>query len=137
MFLWFVLKAMECRLISFMISSTMTSCALKMFRNSVVLEKDSEQVNFIKMRIQGIWDCPDQDQEVGSKHINETERFQLAFREALEPIDEDVGDLVDSEDLLESKQILNSTVCMENANEDNLQQPTGSEEPVVPDLLIH
>ena len=38
----------------------------------IALEKDPEQVNFIKMRIQGIWDCPDQDQEVGAKHINET-----------------------------------------------------------------
>ena len=37
-----------------------------------VVQEDPEQVNFIKMRIQGIWDCPDQDQEVGAKHINET-----------------------------------------------------------------
>ena len=48
-----------------------------MFRNSVALEKDHEQVNFIKMRILGIWDCPEQDQEV--------------------------GDLVDLEDVLESE----------------------------------
>ena len=73
MLLWFVLKATECKLITFMISGTTTTCAVKMFRNSVALEKDSEQVNLIKMRIQGIWDCPDQEQEVGAKHINETE----------------------------------------------------------------
>ena len=53
------------------------ACALKMFRNCVALEKDFEQVNFIKMRIQGIWDYPDQDQEVRAKHINETEGFQM------------------------------------------------------------
>ena len=47
------------------------------------------------MRIQGIWDCPDQDQEVGAKHINETEMFQLTSRELMEPIDENGGDLVD------------------------------------------
>ena len=33
-----------------------------------------------QMRIQGIWDCPDQDQEVGAKHINETEMFQMTSR---------------------------------------------------------
>ena len=50
---------------------TMTACALKLFRNCVALEKDLDQVNFIKMRIHGIWDYYlEQDQEVGEKHIN-------------------------------------------------------------------
>ena len=56
---------------------TTIACALKLFRNSVALEKDPQQVNFIKMRVQGIWDCPDQDQEVGAKHIKEIEMFQM------------------------------------------------------------
>ena len=38
------------------------------------------------MRIQDIWDCPDRDQEVGAKHINETEMFQMTSREPMEPI---------------------------------------------------
>ena len=79
---------------------TTTACTLKMFRNSVALEKDPEQVNFIKMRIQGIWDCPDQDQEVGAKHINETEMFQMTSRELMEPLDEEAGDLGDLEDVV-------------------------------------
>ena len=58
-----------------------------MFRNCVALE-DPEQVNYINMRIQGFWDCPDQDQEVRAKHINETKRFQITSREPMEPIDE-------------------------------------------------
>ena len=66
-----------------------------MFRNYVVLEKDPEQGNFIKMRMQGMWDCLLQDQEVGAKHINETERFQMTSTKPMEPIDEEVGDLVD------------------------------------------
>ena len=57
-----------------------------MFRNFVALEKDPDQVNFIKMRIQAIWDCSDQDQEVGAKHINETEMFQMTSREPMEPM---------------------------------------------------
>ena len=57
-----------------------------MFRNSVALEKDPKQVNFIKMRIQGIWDCLHQDQEVGAKHMNEIEMFQMTSREPMEPM---------------------------------------------------
>ena len=51
-------------------------------------------------------------------------------------MDEDARDLVDLEDVSESELILSSTMCTENANEDNLQPPTGPEEPVVPNLLI-
>ena len=80
---------------SILLSSTTTTCALKMSRNCVALEKNPEQINFIKMRIQGIWDCPDQDQEVGAKHINETTMFQMTCREPMEPIDEEARNLVD------------------------------------------
>ena len=83
---------------------TTTACAFQMFGNSVALEKDPKQVNFIKMRIRGIWDCPDQDQEVGAKHINETEMFQMTSREPMQPIDEEARDLGDLEDVSESKQ---------------------------------
>ena len=55
------------------------------------------------MRIQGIWDCPNQDQEVGAKHINETEMFRMTSREPMESIDEERGDLVDLEDALGSE----------------------------------
>ena len=56
------------------------------------------------MRIQGIWDFPNQDQEVGAKHINEIEMFQMTSREPMEPIDEEAGVLGDLEDVLESEQ---------------------------------
>mgnify|MGYP000055280134 CR=1 FL=1 len=65
--------------------------------------------NFIKMRIQGIWDCPDQDQEVGAKHINETKMFQMTSRETMEIMDEEAGDLVDLEDESEFEQTHEST----------------------------
>ena len=80
-----------------------------MFKNSVALEKDPKHVNFIKMRIQGIWDSLDQDQEVGAKHINETEMFQMTSREPMEPIDEEAGDLVELEDVSESEHTNDST----------------------------
>ena len=54
----------------------------------------------------------------------------------MEPIDEEVGDFVDLEDVSESKQVLNSTACTKNTKEDDLQQPAGLKEPIIPDLLI-
>ena len=64
-----------------------------MFRNYVAFKNDPSQVIFIKTRIHGIWDCLDQDQEVGAKHINETEMSQLTSKEPMKPIDEG-GDLL-------------------------------------------
>ena len=93
-----------------------------MFRNCVAMEKDHEQVNYIKMRIQGIWDCPDQDQEVGAKDINENERFQMTLREPMEPIDEEVGDLVDLEDVPDSEHMHSSAEQTIDAIEDHLEQ---------------
>ena len=119
-----------------LLSGTTTICALKMFRNFVALEKDPEQVNFIKMRIQGIWDCRDQDQEVREKHINEIEMFQMTSREPMEPIDDEIGDLVDLEDVSESKHTHDSTENTKDANKDNLEQITNLEEPPLPDLLL-
>ena len=42
------------------------------------LEDVEKQLSFIKVRIQGIWDCLDQDKENGAKHINENEMLQMA-----------------------------------------------------------
>ena len=69
------------------LSGMTTACALKMFQKCVTFEKDPKQVNFIKMIIQGIWNCPDQNQEVGAKHINQTEMFKMTSQEPMEPID--------------------------------------------------
>ena len=78
---------------------TTSACALKLFRNAIALEKDEEQVNFFKMRIQGLWECPDQDQEMGAKHIDSTERFQQASREPIPPLaGGQPGELIDLED---------------------------------------
>ena len=108
-----------------------------MFRNSVALEKDPKQVNFIKMRIEGTWDCPDQDQEVGAKHINETEMFQMTSREPMEPVGEEVGDLVDLEDVSESEHTNESTEHTDKANEDNPDRRVSPEELGLPDLLLY
>ena len=115
---------------------TMTTCTLKMFRNSVALEKDPKQVNFIKMRIQGIWDFPDQNQEVGTKHINKTEMFQMTSREPMEHIDEEAGDLGDLEDVSESEQTQETTDYTEEEKGENLDQRVSPVQPAVPDLLL-
>ena len=81
-----------------------------------------EQVNLIKMRIQGIWDCPNQDQEVGAKHINETEMFQMTSGEPMEPIDEEVGDLGNLENVSEFEQTQQSADHTEKEKGDNPDQ---------------
>ena len=106
-----------------------------MIWNFVAL-KDPEQVNFIKMRMQGIWGCPDQDQEVGAKHINETQMFQMTFREPKEPIDEEAGDLVELEEVLESEHTNNSTQRTDEANEDNPDERANLEEMALLGLLL-
>ena len=77
---------------------TTSACALKLFRNVVALEKDEEQVNFINMRLRALWECPDQDEEVGAKHIADTERFQPASREPIPPLAGEPGELVELDD---------------------------------------
>ena len=107
-----------------------------MFRNSVALEKDPEQVNFIKMRIQGIWDCPDQDQEVGAKHINEIEMFQMTSPIPMEPIDEEDGDLGDLEDVSKSEHTQEITDHTDEEKGDNPDQSVSPLLPDVPDFLL-
>ena len=76
------------------------------------------------MRILDIWDCLDQDQVVGAKHINETEMFQMTSREPLELIDKEVGDLVDLEDVSESEHANDSVERTEDVNDENVEQTT-------------
>ena len=85
------------------------------------------------MRITGIWDCP--DQEVGAKHINETEMFQMTSREPMEPIDEEAGELVDLEDVTQFEHTSDSGEPGDDTNKNSLEQ-SAPEEPSVPDLLI-
>ena len=108
-----------------------------MVRNSVALEKDPDQVNFIKMRIQGIWDCPDHDQEDGAKHINETEMFQMTSREPMEPINEEVGNLDVLEDVLESEHTQETTGHTDEEKGENPDQRVSLEGPAVQDLLLN
>ena len=87
------------------------------------------------MRITGIWDCPDQDQEVGAKHINETEMFQMTSREPMEPIDEEAGELVDLEDVTQFEHTSDSRERGDDTSENSPEQ-SAPEEPSVPNLLI-
>mgnify|MGYP000123099338 CR=1 FL=1 len=104
-----------------------------MFRNSIALENDPDQVNLIKMRIKRIWDCPDKDQEVRAKHINETEMFQITSRETIKPIDEEVGDLVELEDVSKFEHTINSIERIDEANEDNPDRRGTPKETALPD----
>ena len=75
---------------------------MKLLRNIVALEKDEEQVVFINMRIKALWECPDQDDEVGAKHIADTERFQPASREPIPLLAGEPRELIElDEELIE------------------------------------
>lgn len=91
-------------------TGTTSACALKLFRNTIALEKDEEQVSFINMRIKALWECPDQDEEVGAKHIADTERFQAASREPIPPLAGEPGELIELDDeLLEDRTVATLT----------------------------
>ena len=54
----------------------------------------------------------------------------------MEHIDEEVGDLVDLEDVPKFKHINDSTEHIDEANEDNPNQIANPEEPPLPNLLF-
>ena len=55
---------------------------------------------FINMRIKALWECLDQDEEVGAKHLADTERFQPASREPIPPLAGEPGELIELDDEL-------------------------------------
>ena len=52
------------------------------------------------MRIKALWECPDQDEEVGAKNLANTERFQPASREPIPPLAGEPGELIELDDEL-------------------------------------
>ena len=88
------------------------------------------------MRIQGIWDYPDQDQEVGTKHINKTQMFQTTSREPMEFIDEEAGDLVDLKDVSESEHANKSAECTDKVRYENVRHTTNHVKHPLLDLLL-
>ena len=95
-----ILTVLKLNLLHSFFTGTTSACALKLFRNTVALEKDEEQVVFINMRIKALWECPDQDEEVGAKHIADTEKFQPASREPIPPLAGEPGELIELDDEL-------------------------------------
>ena len=83
------------------------------------------------MRINGIWECPDADQEVGAKHVGDTERVQTASREPMPPIADEAGELGDLNDepLCVPRQASNMAIA-ETSNEDQDDNVTLEEEEI-------
>ena len=73
------------------------------------------------MRIQGKWDCSEQDQE---------SKPSTSIWEPMEPIDEEPIDLVDLEDVTDSKHMHGSAEQTIDATEDHLEQSNHPKEPV-------
>ena len=89
---------------------------MKLFRNTVALEKDEEQVCFINMRIKALWECPNKDEGLGAKHIADTERFQIASPEPIPPLVGEPRELIELDDeLLEDPRVANLSGVDTNA----------------------
>ena len=69
------------------------TCALELLHNSIALEKDEEHVIFINMRLRALWECPNQDEEVGMKHIANAKCFQSASPEPIPLVAGEPGSL--------------------------------------------
>ena len=89
---------------------TPSACSLKLFRNTLALEKDKEEVCFINMRIKALWEYPYQEEEVGANHIADTERFQATSHDHLPPLAGEPGELKElDDDLLEDPTVASLT----------------------------
>ena len=86
-----------------------------MFHNCISLEKDEGRVIFIKMRINGIWECPDGDQQVGVKHFGDTKRYQYASHEPMPHMANEAGELGE----LKDEPISNPTLLEEGEEEND------------------
>ena len=93
-----ILIVLKLNLLYSFFTGTTSACPLKLFRKTIALEKDEEKVVFINMRIKALWECPDQDEEVGAKHIVDTEKFQPASREPIPLLAEEPRELIELDD---------------------------------------
>ena len=69
------------------------------------------------MRINALWEGPDQDKEVRAKHIVDTKRFQLTSHEHIPPL---VGELIDLDnELLEDPTVATAQMCEESSQKED------------------
>ena len=69
---------------------------------------------FINIRIKALWECLDQDEEVGAKQITDIERFQPASREPIPPLVGEPGELIELDD-----ELIEDLMVARLAQEDN------------------
>ena len=115
---------------------TTSACALKLFCNSVALEKDEEQVSFINVRIKALWECSDQDEELGAKHIVDTKCFQQASREPIPPLGDEPRELIELDDDLQEDPTVTSLSGVDNIATLQEESSQGDEDENDVDTLI-
>ena len=99
---------------------------LEQFRNALALENDKEQVCFTNMLIKALQECPDQEEEIGEKHIFDTEQFQAASREPIPPLAGEPRELIELDDeLLEDPTI--ASLTEEDADTQNSEDNSQNE----------
>ena len=88
------------------------------------------------MRIKALWECPDQDEEVGAKHIADTERFQQASREPIPPLGDEPGELIELDDYLREDPAVASLSGVDNIATLQEESSQGDEDENDVDTLI-
>ena len=74
---------------------------------------------FINMRIKGLRECLDMDEEVGAKHMTNIEHFQLASCEPIPPLVGEPRELIDLDDeLLEDPTVATAQMCEESSQKE-------------------
>ena len=88
------------------------------------------------MRIKALWECPDQDEEVGVKYIADTERFQQASCEPIPPLGDEPGELIDLDDDLREDPTIASLPRVDTIATTHEESSQGDEDENDVDTLI-
>ena len=88
------------------------------------------------MRTKALWECPNQDEEVGAKHIVDTERFQQAFRELIPPLTDEPREIIDLDDNLREYPTISSFSSVDTSATIHEESSQGDEDENDVDTLI-
>ena len=102
----------------------------------MALEKDEEQVSFINMRITTVWESHDEDDEVGAKHVVDTEHFQTAYHELIPLLVGEPGEIIKLDDEPLEDPTIASLTRVDNHAEDLDESPKKDDEKNNEDILI-
>ena len=82
-----------------------------------------------------MWECPNQDEDVGAKHIADTERFQPASREPIPLLAGEPRELIELDDELIEDLTVAQLACEDNTHLAEVTSMRDEEDNDVDDLI--